>query len=58
MRGHDDEAHDKALFSKMMKKAMPKKKVEHHLKKDMREARHGISEDKKLIKTVRGARGR
>jgi len=57
MRGHDDEAADKKMFSKMMKKAMPGKKVASHLKKDIKEQKSGIREDKKLMKSMK-TRGR
>ena len=50
MRGHSDEEADKKLFSKMLKKAMPGKKVASHLKEDIKEQKMGIKKDKKLIK--------
>ena len=53
MRGHDDEAQDRKLFTKMLKKAMPMHKVSKHLKKDIKEQKHGIKEDKKLMKSVK-----
>jgi hypothetical protein len=58
MRGHSDEAADKKLFSKMLKKAMPVKKVATHLKHDIGEQKKGIASDKKLMKTMKkGKRG-
>jgi predicted RNA-binding protein YlxR (DUF448 family) len=57
MRGHSDEAEDKKLFGKMLKKAMPGHKVTSHLKKDIKEQKKGIREDKKLMKSVK-SRGR
>jgi len=47
MRGHNDEAEDRKLFGKMLKKAMPHKK-------DIKEQKMGIKDDKKLMKTVKG----
>jgi len=59
MRGHDDEAADKKLFGKMLKKAMPGKKVASHLKEDIKEQRSGIKKDKVLMKSIKHAvRGR
>ena len=55
MRGHDDAKADKKLFSSMLKKAMPAKKVASHLKKDMQEGKKAYHEDKKLMKTVKKA---
>lgn len=56
---HANSAEDKKMFSKMLKKAMNPKKVTSHLKKDIKEQRKGISEDKKLMKSMyRGKRGR
>jgi hypothetical protein len=52
MRGHDDEAQDKKVFNKMLKKAMPAKKVSSHLKKDMKEEKKAYGEDKKLMKSM------
>lgn len=58
MRGHDDEAADKKLFSKMLKKSMPGKKVASHLQKDIKEEKKMIREDKGLIKSMKkGKRG-
>jgi hypothetical protein len=51
MKGHDDEAQDKKLFGKMLKKAMPKK-VTSHLKKDMKEEKKAYVDDKKLMKSM------
>ncbi len=53
---HDDAAEDKKMFSGMLKKAIrkiPTGKVTSHLKKDIKEQKKGISEDKKLMKTVK-----
>jgi hypothetical protein len=56
--GHADAAEDKKMFSKMLKKAMSPKKVETHLKKDIKEQKKGIKDDKKLMKSMhRGKRG-
>lgn len=58
VKGHSDEAEDKKLFSRMLKKAMPHKKVASHLKEDIKSYKKGISEDKKLMKSLsRGKRG-
>ena len=57
MRGHGDEEADKKLFSKMLKKSMPRKKVASHLKEDIKEQKMGIRKDKKLMKTVKHGRG-
>ena len=54
MKGHGDAEADKKTFGKMLKKAMPKGKVTTHLKSDIKEAKHGIKKDKKLIKKVKG----
>jgi hypothetical protein len=53
MRGHDDEAQDRKLFGKMLKKAMPMHKVSKHLKKDIKEQKHAIKEDKSLMKKMK-----
>lgn len=59
MRGHDDAAEDKKMFSKMLKKAMPGKKVASHLKEDIKEQKSGIKKDKVLMKSIKHAgRGR
>lgn len=53
---HKDAAEDKKMFKGMLKKAVskvPGAKVVSHLKKDVKEQKKGISEDKKLIKTVK-----
>lgn len=53
---HKDANEDKKMFSGMLKKAMgkvPGAKVTSHLKKDIKEQKHGIVEDKKLMKTMR-----
>lgn len=52
MRGHDDEAQDKKLFKKMLKKAMPGKKVAEHLKGDIKEEKQAIKKDKSLMKKM------
>jgi hypothetical protein len=58
MRGHSDEAADKKLFSKMLKKALPEKKVSHHLVRDIKEEKKAIKEDKNLMKSLKkGKRG-
>jgi hypothetical protein len=58
MKGHDDAAADKKMFSKMLKKAMPGKKVEKHLVKDMKEEKQAYKEDKKLMGSMKkGKRG-
>lgn len=58
MKGHDDAAADKKQFSKMLKKAMPGKKVEKHLAHDIKDSKMSIKEDKHLIKTMKkGKRG-
>lgn len=53
MKGHDDAAEDKKLFSKMLKKAIPAKKVTSHLQKDIKEEKKMIREDKGLIRSMR-----
>ncbi len=53
MKGHDDAAQDKKLFSSMMKKAMPAKKVVKHLKEDVKEQASGIKKDVKLVKSLK-----
>ena len=53
IRGHDDAAEDKKLFSKMLKKAMPHKKVESHLKEDIKESKTSIKKDKGLMKSMK-----
>jgi len=59
MRGHDDAAADKKMFSTMLKKAMPGKKVASHLKEDIKEQRSAIKKDKSLMKSMKhGCRGR
>ncbi len=57
IKGHDDAAADKKMFSSMLKKAMPMKKVSSHLKKDMKDERKAYSDDKKLMKTMKHGRG-
>ena len=55
---HPDAAEDKKMFSSMLKKAMKspaKAKVSTHLKKDIKEQKKGISEDKKLMKSMKKA---
>ena len=56
MRGHDDAAQDKKMFSKMLKKAMPGRKVASHLKEDIKEQKRGIKKDVALMKSVKGHR--
>jgi len=55
---HEDAAEDKKMFKGMLKKAVSKvgksSKVASHLKKDIKEQKKGIVEDKKLMKTVKG----
>lgn len=55
MRGHDDEAQDKKLFGKMLKKSikMPAAMVKGHLKKDVRDEVKAIKDDKKLLKSIK-----
>lgn len=55
--GHEDEAADKKLFSSMLKKAMPNKKVVKHLKHDVKEEKKAIKEDKSLMKSVKRGKG-
>ena len=53
---HKDAAEDKKMFAGMLKKAVkkvPVAKVASHLKKDIKEQKHGIKEDKKLMKSVK-----
>lgn len=57
MRGHNDEAADKKLFGKMLKKAMPGKKVASHLKEDIKEQKQGIKKDKTLMRAVKSKKG-
>jgi hypothetical protein len=58
MKGHDDAIADKKMFSGMLKKAMPGKKVEKHLVKDMKEEKKAFREDKKLMSSMKkGKRG-
>lgn len=53
MRGHDDAAADKKMFGKMLKKAMPGKKVASHLKEDIKEQKTAIKKDKSLMKSMK-----
>ncbi len=53
MKGHDDEMADKKLFHKMLKKAIPGKKVASHLKEDIKEEKHAIKKDKSLMKSMK-----
>lgn len=53
MRGHNDEAADKKMFGKMLKKAMSGSKVAGHLKEDIKEQKSGIKKDKKLMKSMK-----
>ncbi len=54
---HDDAKEDKKMFKGMLKKAMSKcgkgAKVTAHLKKDIKEEKNAIKEDKKLMKTMK-----
>jgi hypothetical protein len=51
---HKDAEEDKKLFKKMMGKAVKGHAVASHLKKDIKEQKHGIKEDKALMKKVKG----
>lgn len=51
---HPDAAADKKMFTSMLKKAMPGKKVMGHLKEDVKTERKAIKEDKALMKSVKG----
>lgn len=53
MRGHNDEAEDKKTFSKMLKKAMPGKKVASHIKEDIKAEKSAIKKDKTLMKSMK-----
>lgn len=56
---HADSEEDKKMFGKMLKKAMKPHKIERHLQRDIKEQKKGISEDRKLMKSIRGVkRGR
>ena len=55
---HKDAAEDAKLFHKMMGKAVKGHKVATHLKKDIKEQKKGISEDKKLIKSMKPMKGK
>jgi hypothetical protein len=57
MRGHDDAEADKKMFSTMLKKAMPGKKVTQHLKGDIKEQKQAIKKDKGLMKSIKSGRG-
>ena len=50
---HPDAAEDKKMFTSMLKKAIPGKKVAAHLKEDIKEQKHGIKKDRSLIKSVK-----
>jgi len=54
---HDDAAEDKKMFSKMLKKSMHSGKVASHLKRDIKEQKRGIKEDKKLMKSMHRKKG-
>ena len=54
MKGKDDAMEDKKMFHKMLKKAIPGKKVTKHLKKDIKEGKHAIKEDLGLMKSMKG----
>ena len=62
MKKHSDEAQDKKLIKKMMssheKKEGPKKKIEKHLKEDIKESGKSIRKDTGLIKSMKAYRGR
>ena len=53
MKKHDDAMADKNLFHKMLSDAVPSGKVSSHLKKDIGESKKSISDDKKLIKSLK-----
>lgn len=53
MEKHDDAMEDKKMFHKMLKKALPGKKIAKHLKGDIKEAKHGIKKDMHLIKSMK-----
>lgn len=53
MKKRDDAMEDKKMFHKMLKKAMPVKKVAKHLKEDIKEQKHSIKKDKGLMKSVK-----
>ena len=55
--GHSDAASDKKLFSSMLKKAMPNKKVVKHLKHDVKEGKKAIREDKGLMESFKKGKG-
>lgn len=58
VKKHSDEAEDKKLIKKMIGNHAPKKKIQKHLKEDMRESARSIKKDASLIKTMKGSRGR
>ena len=53
MKKHDDAMEDKKMFHKMLKKALPGKKVAQHLKEDIKEQKHAIKKDKGLMKSMK-----
>lgn len=53
MKKHDDAMEDKKMFHKMLKKALPGKKVAKHLKEDIKEQKHAIKKDKGLMKSMK-----
>lgn len=53
MKKHDDAMEDKKMFHKMLKKALPGKKVAKHLKEDIKEQKHAIKKDKDLMKSMK-----
>ena len=44
---------DKKMFHKMLKQALPGKKVAKHLKEDIKEQKHAIKKDKGLMKSMK-----
>ena len=61
MKKHSDEAEDKKLIKKMMSSHEKKegaKKIEKHLKEDIRESGKSIKKDSRLIKSMKASRGR
>jgi hypothetical protein len=50
---HADAGADKKMFSSMLKKAMPGKKVMSHLKEDVKEQKHAIKKDTGLMKSIK-----
>lgn len=50
---HPDAAEDKKMFSSMLKKAMPGKKVAQHLKSDIKDEKKAIKKDVGLMKSMK-----